>query len=250
MGNITNNMNNIIDKKEIKELKEKVLEANIELYKSNLVSFTFGNVSGINRERNLIAIKPSGIDYKNLSVKNMVLVSLDGKLLTSDYKPSSDTKTHLVLYNAFPEIGGVAHTHSRFATIFAQALKSINCLGTTHADYFYGEIPCTEPIKDDAIQRDYEEETGLLIKETLLKKGIDYKNMKACLVANHGPFTWGKDPEEAVFISKVLEEISIQNLYTKLINPQVTEISKVLLDKHYLRKHGKNAYYGQNSKLK
>ncbi len=231
--------------KEIRELKEKVLEANLELYKSNLVFFTFGNVSGVNRQRNLVAIKPSGVDYKKLSLKNMVIVNLDGKILTSGLNPSSDTKTHLVLYNSFSEIGGVAHTHSRFATILAQALNSASCLGTTHADYFYGEIPCTQIISDEAIEKDYEHETGILIKNTFSERNIDYKEMKACLVASHGPFTWGKDPAEAVFISKVLEEVSLQNFYTRLINPQKKSMKKTLIDRHYFRKHGKNAYYGQ-----
>ncbi len=231
--------------KAIKELKEKVLEANIALYKSNLVFFTFGNVSGIDRERGVIAIKPSGVDYNSLTAENLVLVSLNGKIIDSTFNPSSDTKTHLVLYNSFPEIGGVAHTHSRYATIFAQSLISINCLGTTHADYFYGDIPCTEIISDEAINKDYEYETGVLIKDTLAHRKIDYKKMQACLVASHGPFTWGKDPIEAVFISGVLEEVALQNLYTRLMNPNVKAMKSTLLDKHYLRKHGQDAYYGQ-----
>jgi len=234
-----------VEDKELKDLKEKVLEANLELYKSNLVFFTFGNVSGVNRERRLIAIKPSGVDYSNLNLENMVLVSLDGSLITQGFNPSSDTKTHLVLYNSFSEIGGVAHTHSRFATIMAQSHTPISCLGTTHADYFYGEIPCTDIISDKSIISDYEHETGILIKNTFSKKNIDYKQMKACLVASHGPFTWGKDPSEAVFTSEVLEEIAIQNFYTRLLNPEIKSMKNTLIDKHYLRKHGKNAYYGQ-----
>ena len=234
-----------MEDKELKELKEKVLEANLELYKSNLVFFTFGNVSGVNRERRLIAIKPSGVDYSKLNMENIVLVSLDGKILASGFNPSSDTKTHLVLYKAFSEIGGVAHTHSRFATIMAQSQSSISCLGTTHADYFYGEVPCTQIISDEAIEKDYENETGILIKNTFSERNIDYKEMKACLVASHGPFTWGKDPSEAVFMSEVLEEVALQNFYTRLVNPQIKSMKKTLLDRHYLRKHGKNAYYGQ-----
>ena len=202
-------------------LKEKVLEANLALYKSNLVFFTFGNVSGIDRERGIIAIKPSGIDYKMLNAGNMVLVNLEGKTVGSTLNPSSDTKTHLVLYNSFPGIGGVAHTHSRYATILAQSLVSARCLGTTHADYFYGDIPCTEIISDSAIKGDYELETGNLIADTFANRKIDYKKMQACLVASHGPFTWGKDPLEAVFISEMLEEVALQNCFTRLINPSI-----------------------------
>ncbi len=233
------------NKIKIKKLKEKVLRANLDLYKSNLVIFTFGNVSGIDRDLGIVAIKPSGVDYRKLSLENIALVGLDGKLITKDLNPSSDTKTHLVLYNSFIKIGGIAHTHSRFATIIAQAHSSITCLGTTHADYFYGDIPCTDVISDDSIINDYEYETGILIKETFYNKDIDYSKMKACLVASHGPFAWGKDPEEAVFISKVLEEVAFQNFYTRLLNPNIKSLKKTLLEKHYLRKHGTNAYYGQ-----
>ncbi len=227
----------------IAKLQEDVFRANIELVKKNLVTYSFGNVSGIDRDNGIIAIKPSGVDYKELSPEKMVLVNLDGEVVGGTMNPSSDTKTHLGLYRAFKDIGGVVHTHSRHATAWAQAKRPLPCLGTTHADYFYGEIPCTEVITDEQIQRDYEEETGTLIVNTF--KDVDYHVMKAVLVACHGPFTWGKDPKEAVFISDILEEISRMNYMSIVLNPGVENIKKTLLDKHYLRKHGKNAYYGQ-----
>jgi len=230
---------------DLKKLKEEVFKANLKLLEEKLVIFTFGNVSGINRKRNIIAIKPSGVDYSRLSPADMVLVSLDGKIIDSDLNPSSDTRTHLQLYRAFPEIGGVVHTHSRYATILAQACMPVRCLGTTHADYFYGDIPCTDVISDEAIRKDYEKETGSLIIDTFKRLGLDYKFMKACLVASHGPFAWGNSPDEAVFASLILEEIAMQNCFTRLLNPSIKSIKAVLLDKHYLRKHGKDAYYGQ-----
>jgi len=229
----------------VKNLKLKVLEANIELNKSGLVFFTFGNVSGIDREREIVAIKPSGVDYSDLTEDNIAVVDLNGKVISQGFNPSSDTKTHLVLYNSFLEIGGVAHTHSRFATIFAQSLMDINCFGTTHADYFYGDIPCTEPLADDYIKGDYEYNTGLLIRDTFNSRRIDPSNMQACLVASHGPFTWGKDPAEAVFISVVLEEVALQNYCTRIVNPGINSINIGLMNRHYFRKHGNTAYYGQ-----
>lgn len=237
-------MENTLDKR-LKKLKEEVYISNIELVKKNLVVFTFGNVSGIDRKSGIIAIKPSGVDYDKLTPEIMVLVDLEGNKVDSNLNPSSDTKTHTKLYKAFPDIGSVVHTHSRFATSWAQAKKPILCLGTTHADYFYGEIPCTEVISDEQIAKDYEEETGNLIVEAFKNKGIDYHDIKACLVSSHGPFTWGKDPEEAVFISSILEEIAQMNFNSILINPKLENTKKTLIDKHYLRKHGKHAYYGQ-----
>jgi L-ribulose-5-phosphate 4-epimerase len=237
-------MGKILNKR-LKKLKEDVFKSNIELVKKNLVIFTFGNASGIDRESGIFAIKPSGVDYDKLSPENIVLVDLEGNTLDSNLNPSSDTKTHIMLYIAFPDIGGIVHTHSKFATSWAQAKKPLLCLGTTHADYFYGEIPCTEVIKDEQITRDYEEETGRLIIETFKNNNLDYHHMKACLVASHGPFTWGKDPGEAVFISAILEEIARMNLFTIFITPNLQNINKTLLDKHYLRKHGKDSYYGQ-----
>jgi L-ribulose-5-phosphate 4-epimerase len=237
-------MENTLDKR-LKKLKEEVYISNIELVKKNLIVFTFGNVSGIDRKSGIIAIKPSGVDYDKLTPEIIVLVDLEGNKIDSNLNPSSDTKTHIKLYKAFPDIGGIVHTHSRFATSWAQAKKPILCLGTTHADYFYGEIPCTEVISDEQIAKDYEEETGNLIVETFKNKNIDYHHIKACLVSSHGPFTWGKEPEEAVFISSILEEIAQMNFNSILINPKLENIKKTLIDKHYLRKHGKHAYYGQ-----
>jgi len=235
-------------KKQLKELRESVYLANMELVDKGLVIYTFGNVSGIDREHGLVAIKPSGVEYEELSPDKMVLVDLGGKIVEGDLNPSSDTKTHLILYNAFKDIRGVVHTHSRYATAWAQAKKPLLCMGTTHSDYFYGEIPCTEVIRDQEIQRDYEEETGNLIVETF--KNLDYHTMKAVLVACHGPFTWGSTPREAVFLSCMLEEIAYLNFLTMILNPEVGNIKKSLLDKHYFRKHGKEAYYGQKKKYK
>jgi len=234
----------MIDKR-LEELKKEVYEANMRLVKENLVIFTFGNVSGIDWQKEVIAIKPSGIDYARLTPDDMVLVTLDGAVIDNKLKPSSDTKTHLKLYKSFPGIGGVVHTHSRYATAFAQAKTPIKCFGTTHADYFYGDIPCSEYIPDKDIEKDYEAETGTLIVSTFNKSNLDYNNIRACLVAGHGPFTWGNNANEAVFISKILEEIAILNFMTLQLQPDLKSIKKSLLDKHYMRKHGKNAYYGQ-----
>ena len=230
------------------KLRKEVYEANIRFYKSGLVTSTFGNASGIDRERSLVAIKPSGVPYEILTPGDIVLVDLDGNKIEGKLNPSSDTKTHLELYKAFADIGGVAHTHSTYATAWAQAVKAIPCLGTTHADFFYGEIPCTGIIKDSGILKDYELETGRLIVDTF--RSIDYHYMKAVLVACHGPFSWGDNAEEAVKISIALEEIAKTALYSIMINPSLKNIKKSLLDKHYLRKHGKDAYYGQKNNSK
>src|SRR4030066_2473721 len=227
------------------KLKKEVHKANIRLYESGLVTSTFGNVSGMNRERSLVAIKPSGVPYETLTPGDIVLVDLGGNKIEGKLNPSSDTKTHLELYKAFADIGGVAHTHSTYATAWAQAVKDIPCLGTTHADFFYGEIPCTRIIEDNSILKDYELETGRLIVDTF--GSIDYHNVKAVLVACHGPFSWGDNAEEAVKISIALEEIAKTALYSIMINPSLKNIKKSLLDKHYLRKHGKCAYYGQGN---
>jgi L-ribulose-5-phosphate 4-epimerase len=227
----------------IDRLRESVCRANLELVEKGLVIFTFGNASGIDRESGLVAIKPSGVDYEELTPGNMVLLDLQGNIVEGDFNPSSDTKTHLKLYNAFNEIGGVVHTHSRHASAWAQAKRPLPCLGTTHADYFHGEIPCTELISDEAIKRDYEEETGTLIVDTFVNR--DYRTMKAVLVACHGPFTWGDTVEEAVFISAMLEEVARIGAATVELNPDIMNIKQTLLDKHFLRKHGRNAYYGQ-----
>jgi L-ribulose-5-phosphate 4-epimerase len=229
----------------IDRLREGVCRANLELVEKGLVIFTFGNASGIDRESGLVAIKPSGVSYEELTPGNMVLLDLQGNIVEGDFNPSSDTKTHLVLYNAFTEIGGVVHTHSRYASAWAQARRPLPCLGTTHADYFHGEIPCTELISDEAIKRDYEKETGTLIVDTFMNR--DYRTMKAVLVACHGPFTWGDTVEEAVFISAMLEEVARMGAATVELNPDIMNIKQTLLDKHFLRKHGRNAYYGQGS---
>jgi L-ribulose-5-phosphate 4-epimerase len=231
----------------IQRLKERVYEANIELVKRKLVIHSFGNVSGIDRERGIVAIKPSGVDYGELSPRNMVLVQLSGEVEPGQLNPSSDTRTHLVLYRSFPDIGGVVHTHSRNATAWAQAKRPLPCMGTTHADYFHGEIPCTDVISDEGIKADYERETGVLIVDTFTRKKIDYRSMKAVLVACHGPFAWGIDPAEAVFVSDILEEIARMSALSVLLNPEAGGIKKTLLDKHYLRKHGPGAYYGQKN---
>ncbi|OFW64387.1 MAG: L-ribulose-5-phosphate 4-epimerase [Actinobacteria bacterium RBG_19FT_COMBO_36_27] len=227
----------------LSKLKKEVYKANIKLYLSRLVTSTFGNVSGIDRSRLLVAIKPSGVPYKKLTPKDIVIVDLDGNKIEGKLSPSSDTKTHLEIYRTFPDIGGVSHTHSTYATAWAQAREAIPCLGTTHADFFYGEIPCTRVISDSRILKDYELETGKLIVDTF--KSIDYHYMKAVLVACHGPFSWGENAEEAVKVSIALEEIARTALYTIIINPAFKNIKKSLLDKHYLRKHGKGTYYGQ-----
>jgi len=234
-----------MNKNRLEKLREDVCRANLNLVKKGLVTHTFGNVSGIDRESNIVAIKPSGVDYSKLSPENMVLVDLDGNIVEGKLNPSSDAKTHIKLYKEFRDIGGIAHTHSRCATAWAQSKRSLPCLGTTHADYFYGEVPCTKVIRDDQIEKDYEKETGSLIMETF--KNVDYHCMKAVLVACHGPFTWGKDAEEAVFISVMLEEIAHMNFISVLLNPGLENIKKSLLDKHYLRKHGKDSYYGQKN---
>ncbi|UCB46903.1 MAG: L-ribulose-5-phosphate 4-epimerase AraD, partial [Spirochaetota bacterium] len=201
----------------LKELREEVYEANIELKRRGLVIYTFGNVSGIDRERGIVAIKPSGVDYDTLAPENIVLVDIKGDIVEGDLNPSSDTKTHLALYREFSEIGGVVHTHSQYATAWAQAEKPLPCLGTTHADYFYGEIPCTETISDNQIEKDYEEETGIQIVHKF--ENIDYRSIKAVLVANHGPFVWGKTPADAVYSSVMLEEVARIGYLTVMINP-------------------------------
>lgn len=227
----------------LKDLKELVYEANMELPKRGLITYTWGNVSGIDREKGLFVIKPSGVEYDDLKPEDMVVVDLEGNQVEGKYKPSSDTATHLVLYKAFEKLGGVVHTHSPWATSWAQAGRSIPCYGTTHADYFYGTIPCARGLSAEEINGEYEKNTGLVIVETF--KGIDPMSVPGVLCSNHGPFTWGKDAKEAVHNAVVLEEVAKMASRTERINPDVLEAPKVLLDKHYLRKHGANAYYGQ-----
>jgi len=228
----------------LEKLKEQVCQANLLLPKHGLVTFTWGNVSGIDREQGLVVIKPSGVSYEAMKAADMVVVTLEtGKVIEGTLKPSSDTSTHLELYKAFPSIGGVVHTHSRWATSFAQAGRGIMALGTTHGDYFYGEIPCTRKMTPSEIRGEYEMETGLVIKETF--QGKDPDATPAVLVYSHGPFTWGKNPMDAVHNAVVLEEVAFMNIHAMLLTPGIPPMQQELLDKHYLRKHGKNAYYGQ-----
>ena len=227
----------------LKELKEKVLKANLDLPKYNLVTFTWGNVSGIDREKGLVVIKPSGVEYNSMAVDDMVVIDLDGNVVEGRWKPSSDTPTHLALYKAFEKIGGVVHTHSRWATVWAQAGKGITAYGTTHADYFYGEVPCTRKMTPQEIGGEYELETGNVIIETFKEKSC--LDIPAVLVNSHGPFAWGTDPDNAVHNAVVLEELAFMAYHTKTLNPSGQEMQQELLDKHFLRKHGKNAYYGQ-----
>lgn len=227
----------------LEELKQKVLEANLLLPKYQLVTFTWGNVSAIDREKSLVVIKPSGVPYETMTAADMVVVDLDGKTVEGDKRPSSDTPTHIELYKAFPEIGGVVHTHSRWATSFAQAGRSIPPLGTTHADDFYGEIPCTRSLTDGEIGGEYEKNTGRVIAETF--SGKNAAEVPGVLVRNHGPFSWGKDALDAVHNAVVLEEVSFMAFHALMLEPEAGAVSQALLDRHYLRKHGKNAYYGQ-----
>ena len=227
----------------LKKLKEQVCRANLLLPKHNLVTFTWGNVSGIDRKRGLVVIKPSGVPYDKMEPEDMVVLDLDGNIVEGKWKPSSDTPTHLRLYAAFPGCGGVVHTHSRWATVFAQAGRAIPALGTTHADDFHGPIPCTRPLTDGEIAGEYEAETGNVIIETF--RGRDPMGVPAVLVHSHGPFAWGKDPLEAVHNAVVLEEVAFMAWHTLALAPDKGEMQPSLLDKHYLRKHGPGAYYGQ-----
>ena len=227
----------------LEELKKAVYEANMLLPKYNLVTFTWGNVSQIDRETGYFAIKPSGVDYDKLTPDDMVIMDLEGNKIEGRYNPSSDTPTHLELYRAFPKIGGVVHTHSPWATSWAQAGRGIPCYGTTHADYMYGEIPCVRCLTKEEIDTAYEKNTGLLIVDYFKDK--NYEAVPAVLCKNHGPFTWGKDGHVAVHNAVVLEEVAKMAARCEMINPQVKPAPQELQDKHYSRKHGANAYYGQ-----
>ena len=227
----------------LEELKIQVLQANLLLPEYNLVTFTWGNVSGIDRESGLVVIKPSGVSYNGMTKDDMVVVDLEGKVVEGKWKPSSDTPTHLALYRAFPKMGGIVHTHSRWATTFAQAGRSIPAMGTTQGDYFYGEIPCTRPMTAEEIKGEYEKETGNVIIETF--KGKDPMDIPAVVVYSHGPFAWGENAMEAVHNAVVLEEVAFMDWHAMVLNPQQGPMQQELLDKHYLRKHGANAYYGQ-----
>ena len=229
----------------LEKLKTEVLRANLLLPEHRLVTFTWGNVSGIDRERGLVVIKPSGVPYKGMTAEDMVVVDLDGNLIEGKWKPSSDTPTYLELYKAFAECGGIVHTHSRWATTFAQAGMAIPAMGTTQADYFYGPIPCTRPMTEMEIRGEYENETGRVIVETF--KGHNPAAIPGVLVYSHGPFAWGTNPMNAVHNAVVMEEVAFMDWHAMVINRGCGEMQQALLDKHYLRKHGKNAYYGQNN---
>lgn len=230
----------------LEELKKEVYEANMLLPKYNLVTFTWGNVSGIDREKGLFVIKPSGVDYDKLTPNDMVVVDLEGNKVEGRYNPSSDTPTHVVLYNRFKDIGGIVHTHSPWATSWAQAGRDIPCYGTTHADYIYGEVPCVRNLTKEEIEEAYEKNTGVLIADEFEIRQKDYNAVPAVLCKNHGPFTWGKDAHEAVHNAVVLEEVAKMAMFTRQVDPSAAPAPQRIQDKHYMRKHGPNAYYGQH----
>lgn len=230
----------------LEALKKQVYEANMELPRRGLITYTWGNVSGIDRTKGLFVIKPSGVDYDELKPEDMVVMDLDGRKVEGEYNPSSDTPTHLELYKAFKEVGGIVHTHSPWATSWAQAGRSIPCYGTTHADYFYGEIPCARSLTTEEIDTEYEKNTGLVIIETF--EGKNPMHIPGVLCTNHGPFTWGTDADNAVHNAVVLEEVAKMACRTELLKPGVAPAPQSIQDKHFLRKHGENAYYGQIKK--
>lgn len=230
----------------LEQLKKEVYEANMLLPKYKMVTFTWGNVSAIDRESGLFVIKPSGVDYDEMKPEDMVVVDLEGNVVEGNYRPSSDTETHRILYKEFPNIGGIVHTHSPWATSWAQAGRGIPCYGTTHADYMYGEIPCVRNLTKEEIDEAYELNTGVLIAEHFKSHNIDVEAMPAVLCKNHGPFTWGTDAHNAVHNAVVLEEVAKMAARCELINPRVQPAPQELQDKHYFRKHGANAYYGQS----
>lgn len=229
----------------LEQLKEEVFQANLDLPKHGLVKYTWGNASAFDRESGLFVIKPSGVDYETMEASDMVVVDLDGKVVEGELNPSSDTPTHAVLYKHFPEIGGIVHTHSTWATIWAQAGLDVPAMGTTHADTFYGAVPCARFLTQEEIDRGYEIETGHVIIETFEERGLDVLAVPGVLLHGHAPFTWGKDIQSAVMNSVVLEEVAKMNLFSRELNSFAKELPQRILDKHYLRKHGKNAYYGQ-----
>ncbi len=229
----------------LEELKLEVYKANMELPKRGLVTYTWGNVSGIDREKGLFVIKPSGVDYDELKPEDLVVMDLNGNKVEGDLNPSSDTKTHLVLYNNFPEIGGIVHTHSPYAVAWAQAGEDIPCYGTTHADYFYGAVPCARHLTKEELDEDYEMNTGHSIVETFKNREIDPKAVPAVVCHSHGPFTWGKNAAEAVYHAVVLEEVAKMAIFTRQVKFDAAPAPSRYQDKHYMRKHGPNAYYGQ-----
>lgn len=229
----------------LEKLKQEVYEANMSLPELDLVNFTWGNVSGIDREKGLYVIKPSGVPYKKLKPEDMVVINLKGEIVEGDKVPSSDTPTHTYLYNHFPKIGGIVHTHSPWAVSFAAAKMDIPALNTTHADTFYTDIPAADALTKEEIEEDYERNTGKTIVRTFKERGLDYEATPAALVSQHGPFAWGKTPEKAVYNAKVLEIVAQEDILTLILTHQSSELPQYLLDKHYYRKHGPNAYYGQ-----
>lgn len=229
----------------LEKLKEQVYTANIELPRRGLVTYTWGNVSGIDRQHNLMVIKPSGISYEELTPDNLVVLDLSGNRIEGTLNPSADTKTHLELYRAFPEIGGIVHTHSCHAVAWAQAMCDIPCYGTTHADYFYGPVPCTRPLTEQEVTEDYEKNTGTAIIETFATRKINPAHTPGVICASHGPFAWGSSPQQAVYHAVVLEEIAKMALLTNSINSNTSPAPQYIQNKHFMRKHGPNAYYGQ-----
>lgn len=228
----------------LEELKQQVFEANMELPKRGLVTYTWGNVSGIDRDKGLLVIKPSGVEYEELKAEDMVVVDLNGNVVEGKYRPSSDTKTHIELYKAFP-MGGIVHTHSTYAVAWAQAGRDIPCYGTTHADYFYGDVPCARLLSADEIEDGYEEATGKVIVQTFIDRCLDPASIPGVICRSHGPFTWGVDAAEAVYHAVVLEEVAKMAMLTRLLDSFAEPAPRHILDKHYLRKHGPAAYYGQ-----
>ena len=229
----------------LEQLKQSVYEANLELPRRGLVVYTWGNVSGIDLERGLVVIKPSGVEYEELSPEKLVVLDLDGHIVEGELNPSSDTKTHLELYKAFPALGGIVHTHSPYAAAWAQAGEDIPCYGTTHADYFYGPVPCARDLTREELDEDYEKNTGKVIVETFTGRGIDPVHVPAITCRSHGPFTWGKNPAQAVYHATVLEEVSKMALLTRQVKRDAEPAPAHLVEKHFMRKHGPNAYYGQ-----
>ncbi|WP_461203365.1 L-ribulose-5-phosphate 4-epimerase [Enterococcus sp. N342-3-1-2] len=231
----------------LEQLKEEVFQANLDLPKHGLIKYTWGNVSAVDRERELFVIKPSGVDYETMQASDMVVCDFEGKIVEGQMNPSSDTPTHAVLYKAFPEIGGIVHTHSTWATSWAQAGIDLPAMGTTHADTFYGAVPCARFLTQKEIEDGYEAKTGHVIVETFKERGIQPLEIPGVLLHGHGPFTWGKDADSAVMHAVVLEEVAKMNVITRQLNSYATELPQRILDKHFLRKHGKDAYYGQNN---
>lgn len=229
----------------LENLKKAVFDANMELPRRGLVTYTWGNVSGIDRETGLVIIKPSGVDYEHLTPDDLVVLSLDGKVVEGKLNPSSDTKTHLELYKAFAQLGGIVHTHSPYAVGWAQAGEDIPCYGTTHADYFYGPVPCARHLTQEELDEDYEKNTGKVIIEEIRKRNIDPVAVPAIICHSHGPFAWGKNAAQAVYHAVVLEEVAKMAAYTRIVKPDAAAAPQHVVNKHYMRKHGPNAYYGQ-----